>query len=360
MFLDVIKKIFSTEDSQTNYFYYEDNNTPTKQRQEQEISAFQKQLTTPPKTNKIVDEHHHQQAFYDYLFGESSSEQAHDELSLYVANKINELISEPNQILSTLPALPASLGNMLTQLNNEEFDANLIINLIELEPAIAAKVIELANSAYYNKSEKEITDLKSAFMLLGVNGLIEGVLNGFVSQFTPQSQAYFRQYGSKIWQHSLSTANIAKQLILASNDKSSAATGYLIGLISNLGEMIIYQLLTQAFSYVHPDYQPNSLAFKELMISHAKRITYLTAKHWQFPPSILSALALQSKIHQASTLKTLFPQNPIACYIYEASMISELLIKYDHKLIDKDYLSQASELLIFSEQAKNYLSEHAQ
>ena len=109
-------------------------------------------------------------------------------------------------------------------------------------------------------------------MILGTNGLIEGVINGFIGSFTPESRVYFQQYGVKIWQHCLSTGVIAKKLINSSPHKRDAAQGYLIGLICNLGDMIIYQLLTEAFAFIHPDSQPNSFAFKELMY---KRINEL-------------------------------------------------------------------------------------
>ena len=147
----------------------------------------------------------------------------------------------------------------------------------------------------FNKDQKkELEEISNASNHLGkgtiINGnieshgniRIEGVINGFVSKLTPQSQIYFKQYGNKIWQHSLDTGVIANALIKASPFKAEAAQGYLIGLICNLGDMIIYQLLMEAFSFVHPDSQPNSYAFKELMQKKSKSLAYHIAKHWQF------------------------------------------------------------------------------
>ncbi|WP_114327078.1 HDOD domain-containing protein [Candidatus Colwellia aromaticivorans] len=72
--------------------------------------------------------------------------------------------------MENLPVLPVSLAKVIEQLNDEEFDTEVLISLIQQEPVIAGKVIELANSSYYNRNNKNITDLKSAFMLLGANG----------------------------------------------------------------------------------------------------------------------------------------------------------------------------------------------
>ncbi|GLX78610.1 hypothetical protein tinsulaeT_19500 [Thalassotalea insulae] len=355
MFNTLVKRLFSSGKEQPNYFYYEDTKNSAKDEQENEIAQLQSNLNITAIDQ--VNEQQHQIAFYDYLFGQSPPTRQHDELSLYVANKITELMAQPKPVLASLPILPASLSNVLSQLDNEDFHTDTLIKLIELEPAIAAKVIELANSSYYNHSEKEVTELKSAFMLLGVNGLIEGVINGFVSKLTPRPQVYFSQYGNKIWQHSLSTGVIAKELLHTSPLKKQTAQGYLLGLICNLGDMIIYQLLTEAFAYIHPDCQPNSYAFKTLMHENSTKLTYFIAKHWHFPEMILSVLALQTKITKAATLPLLYQKNPMACYIYEANLLSELIIRYQHQAIDSSYLEQAKDRLIYSEQAKCYLTK---
>ena len=232
-----------------------------------------------------------------------------------------------------------------------------MIELIQQEAVIAGKVIELANSAFYNRRNKEIIDLKSVFMLLGANGLMEGVINGFVSKLAPQSPIYFKQYGDKIWKHSLSTGVIAKELINMSPYKAESAQGYLIGLICNLGDMVIYQLLIEAFSFVHPDCQPNTFAFKNLMFKNSKKITYYIAKHWNFPSSILEALALQAKLTKSSMLCSLFTKRPIACYIYEANIISELEMRFEYNEIDDVFLIEAKDFLVFSNEAKQYIDK---
>ena len=194
------------------------------------------------------------------------------------------------------------------------------MGLLQQEPVIAAKVIQLANSPFYNRSGKEITELKAAFMQLGVDGLSEGVINGFISRLIPQSDIYFRFYGQKMWRHSLYTGEIARQLELVHN-KEFASQAYLTGLLANLGDIIIYQLMTEAFTKVHPDAKPGSGLFIQLLRQHGKNLTYFIAKHWQFPKPILDVLAMQAKLRSSSLLAACQQQNAIACYVYEARLI---------------------------------------
>ncbi len=356
MFKAMLKLLFPSikNNKKPNYFYYEKDKNTDEEMQQQALEKVQR--ADPAKLLRLASvEETHCQEFYDFLFGQSPVTTQRDELSHYVAEKIEAVLRKPKTIIEAMPVLPASLSKVIDQLSDNNFDTQELLNLIQQEPSIAAKVIELANSSFYNRTDKEIADLKSAFMLLGSNGLIEGVINGFVNKLTPQAQIYFKQYGNKIWHHSHSTGVISKELINNSLYKEEAAQGYLIGLICNLGDMIIFQLLMEAFSFIHPDCQPNSYAFKELMQQKSKKLTYHIAKHWQFPQSILDALALQVKVANASMLAAVFSKRPIACFVYEANIISELIMMLEHNDKTEGEIKESVEILLYSNEAKQYI-----
>lgn len=352
MFLNLVKRLFGRSPSkpQPKYTVFEESRATA---DENSVQRNSEQYT---QVEPILEaETAHQLAFYDYLFGKSENTLQQDELSRHISTKIEQLLSSPKHILASLPVLPVSIAKVMNQAGNDTFDTDELIALIQREPVIAAKVLELANSPFYNSSGREIVDLKSAFMRLGAKGLIEGVINGFLSKLTPKSQVYFKQYGNRIWQHSACTGETAKSLLLGSQHKEEASQAYLIGLICNLGDMIMFQLLMDAFSYVHPDCEPNSHAFKLLMLKHSKKLTYFIAKHWQFPKSILDALALQAKIEKTSLLHTAFSKYPIACYVYEANIISELKMMFEAAQHNKQALEDAKVNLVVSDTAKQFI-----
>ncbi|MCJ8321402.1 MAG: HDOD domain-containing protein [Colwellia sp.] len=355
MFNTLIKRLFSlsSQKQQSNYFFFEEKKLVDLEIQKLNEAVSQKKSITCQTIISIEEKH--QKYFYDVLFGESPKNLPYDELSIFIAEKIESLLTNPIAILETLPILPASLSQILEQLNNNEFDTDLLISIIEQEPALAAKVIELSNSSFYNHTSKEITNIKSAFVILGVNGLLEGVINGFISNLTPQTFMSFQLFGNKIWQHNLTTGTIAKELLTNSTDKQNIAEGYLIGLISNLGDMVIFQLLMEAFTYVHPDCQPSSSAFKTLLCKNSKKLTYRIAQYWKLPKSIVNILALQTKLTKSSMLSALFKQQPLACYIYEANLLSEFEIRLEHSTVDESDITEMKNDMIFSNEAKNYL-----
>ncbi|MGB1262578.1 MAG: HDOD domain-containing protein [Cognaticolwellia sp.] len=376
MFKKLLKKLFKKPTSSASNLYYFEDSRKSAEPKAADASAADNiapnskaadsQIRSEPQQAPVAShnitfhsfEDEYQLAFYDHLLGASPSTLSpHDhELSAFISAQVQSLLKKPKLILDALPVLPLSLTKIVEQLNNKDFDVDALIELIQQEPAIAAKVIELANSSYYNRSHKEIVELKSAFMVLGVNGLSEGVINGFVSKLVPQSSIYFRHYGEKIWQHSLATGVMAKALVTQSPLKDSAAQAYFIGLICNLGDVIIYQLMIDAFSVVHPDCQPNSTLFKNVMAKNSKKITYFIAKYWNFPEAILEVLALQAKMKKSALLPALHNKRPIACYVYEAKILSELAMRLTQENIDDDYINEVATSLIFTDQAKAQLT----
>ncbi|WP_139175511.1 HDOD domain-containing protein [Colwellia chukchiensis] len=357
MFTRLLNKLFNkTPKTASNLYYFEDSRKVSTLDDEHKCQGVE---TQPKPISYRSFEDEYQQAFYDYLLGASPSQALtnNDELTDYITEKIQALLKQPKLILAALPILPASLTAIIAQLDNANFDTDELINLIQQEPVIAAKVIELANSSYYNRQQKAITELKSAFMLLGAKGLVEGVINGFISKMVPQSNVYFRQYGEKIWQHSLLTGINAKSIVQQSPLQGSAAQAYFIGLISHLGDLIIYQLMLGAFAIVHPDCQPNAASFKDMMAKNSKKLTYLIAKYWQFPPAILEVLALQAKMKKAALLPTLYKNRPLACYLYEANIISELQSRQKQFPLESQTIDDVANNLLFSEEAKLLLSQ---
>lgn len=352
MFIKLLKRVLPKLSDKTtpNLFYFEET-----RRAAQADDDDEPLKKTKPQQEFMPVFKRHQLDFYHCLFGQSESKQQ-DELSMHVASKVALLLNKPNLLLKNLPVLPASVSQVLESMSDPDFDVSAIVQIIDYEPAIAAKVIELANSSYYKRGEKDVTDLHQAFMTLGSKGLFEGVINGFISQMTPQSKLYFKQYGNKIWHHSFSTGVIAKLLLEQSEYQEQAATAYLVGLLCNLGDMIIFQLMADAFSVVHPDCQPDSLAFKQLMMNHSKMLTCQMAKHWHFPESVVKALVVQSRLTEPKQFATAFEKYPMACYVFEANLLSELEIRIGIEPLNAVQLLKSADELIFSEQGKTYLA----
>lgn len=317
----------------------------------QSVSTTEPLIDAP----KLYDSDLLNQKFYQYLFGNNEKAQQNVELCLFIANKIEPALKNPKVLVDCLPVLPVSLTTLLAELKKEEFSTDVLIDVIEKEPSIAGKVIELANTPFYHRGNKEITDLKAAFMSMGSKGLVEGVINGFVSQLTPQSNVYYKQFGEKIWQHSLETGQLTKYLLEKDNKHELSGSGYFVGLILNLGHMVIFQLMMEAFSCVDPDAKPDADFFQNIINKYSLRLTYQIAKYWDLPSSIIESLAVQMKINSINILQKASNTYPIAGSVYEGNTINIIETLFKHEQLSKKEVQLLANSLIYSSAGQLYV-----
>ena len=58
--------------------------------------------------------------------------------------------------------------NIKNKLEDPDCNLDSVIRLIQAEPLLAAKVVGIANSVVFNRSGKDITDVRSAVSLIGM------------------------------------------------------------------------------------------------------------------------------------------------------------------------------------------------
>ena len=268
--------------------------------------------------------------FYRYLFGNPENDASHQELSLYIGQQLQQVMVQPELFLSALPAMPDSVTQVINLLQTDDFNINELIELIEKEPALAADLIKLANSPRYFRGSKPVADIRVAFTFMGAQGLVDGVLQVFIQQFSTGSQIYFKQFGTKIWQHCFQTAQYTQEMVAVSLGDEEKGVGYFAGLMRNLGYMVLFQLLTEAFKVVHPNAKPCSDTFQQLLDRYALPLTVLIAQHWQLPEEVMTALAEQCV--------TTPNRQGLGDCLYQADVLSQLVSLYLAKQIDREEL----------------------
>ncbi|WP_016955123.1 HDOD domain-containing protein [Catenovulum agarivorans] len=233
--------------------------------------------------------------FYDYLLGKCPNELTEDKLTEFVVEKIVELIHTPQKILVEMPAMPTSVTNLMQALSDPDFALNTLLDQVEKEPVVAAMLIKQANSAKYKRGLKPVSDIKTAFINLGSTGVKEGVLMGFIKQLTPPSNVYFKLFGERIWLHAQQSAEYARVLAKDLLDEEDSEIAYFVALLNQVGKMIIFRLMIDAFKVVDPNTPPNSRALKALMHKKAHELTLACAEFWQLPEEVLREFPNQHK-----------------------------------------------------------------
>lgn len=136
---------------------------------------------------------------------------------------------------ASLPSLPYVSHDILLEVNTEETDINVLARKLGRDPALAARIVSTANSAFF-MSQGEVKSLDEAIMRLGLNRLrvlATSILlrNQFNSGRCPGFQP------ARYWLHAIATANAAGRLARASGlDPAPAQLG---GLLHSIGVLLL-------------------------------------------------------------------------------------------------------------------------
>ena len=149
------------------------------------------------------------------------------------------------QRLTQVPPLPEMQG-LLTAVQNDDVSVPELATLIEAVPALSARIVGIANSAFYGVSPPVNSVKQAIIRVLGlelVKQLTIGLAN--TASFRPELCPGFQP--KRYWSSALLGAMIARRLALlvGASLGVNPDTAYLCGLLRNLGLV--------ALAYVAPD-----------------------------------------------------------------------------------------------------------
>ena len=144
------------------------------------------------------------------------------------------MVRAPQVRLDALPPFRPVVARLLAELSGEPSGFRRIRMLVSEDPALAAHVLKLANSALFG-CRRRVSDLLTALTLIGLDRLRALVLTyGVRHLFRPLSRY---PHCRSVWQHSLATALLAADLSL--EGAGDMMESYTAGLLHDLGRLVL-------------------------------------------------------------------------------------------------------------------------
>ncbi len=192
-----------------------------------------------------------------------------------------------------LPSIPGVASRLLERLQDPETHAAEISTLIEMDPALSLKVLQLANSAMFAPASP-VHSIERAIMLLGFNTvrfLITGVAVLQVAQKMPENEIINPE---NFWRSAFRGAVAAKYFAEQSNYPESNEA-YLAGLIREIGQIALIQCAYETYLSVvkaaHDAQVPVVHKEKEILgFTHAD-VGALLAVKWNLDEGLAGVIA---------------------------------------------------------------------
>ena len=138
-----------------------------------------------------------------------------------------------------LPSFPDVAQRVRRALQDADVSAEKIVRIVGAEPALAARMLQLANSAAINPGGRKITDLRVAIARIGLNLVRSSSIAFAMSQLTKSEDLRAaREPLRALWQRSALVAAMASVLArrLTKVNPDSAA---LAGILHGMGKLYI-------------------------------------------------------------------------------------------------------------------------
>lgn len=212
------------------------------------------------------------------------------------AKSINDTSVRIAESITTLPPLPATAQEILTCFGDEFIDAEKVGSVVEGDPGICARLLGLANSAYFGLAEP-VNDITEAISrVLGVDTVRSLVLAMAIQQsFRSKECAAFDV--ERFWMTALMAAECCKKIASAdaSADDAERDLAYSAGLCHNLGLMALVHIEPVRSCNVlkaHSEKgRPHGLAilFNEEFETDHKMMTAELGRIWSLPAPMVAA-----------------------------------------------------------------------
>ncbi|PKO86628.1 MAG: hypothetical protein CVU18_14030 [Betaproteobacteria bacterium HGW-Betaproteobacteria-12] len=143
-------------------------------------------------------------------------------------------------------------------LQDPEQSMATIAAAVAVEPLISAKLLHLANSVAFNPDGRQVVDLKSAIMRLGLNAVRSAALSIVMTQLLrARGMADYAEITQGLWEHSIKTSAAAR-VIAKTTPRLNADEAMLAGLIHDLGA---FYMLYRATQYDELRHRPESIKY---------------------------------------------------------------------------------------------------
>jgi putative nucleotidyltransferase with HDIG domain len=230
-----------------------------------------------------------------------------------------ELTIEVIKSVKRLPTLPIIFEQVLETIEDPRTTARSLQETIQNDQSITAKVLSMANSAYYGYT-KQVSDLSRAIVILGFDMVKNIALSVSIFGMFPRKNPVFDV--ENFWLHSISSAYLGR-LIAEATHYYDSEKAFISSLLHDIGIVVLSSHFEEDFAeaakLINEEDVPFRVAEKKIFgFDHADVGTWLGEK-WDFPQDLLNSIQFHHDPTEA-------PQRYAElCYItYLANILSQM------------------------------------
>jgi HD-like signal output (HDOD) protein len=185
-----------------------------------------------------------------------------------------------------LPSFPDIALRVRQALADENVSSDKVVRVVSAEPALAARLLQIANSAALNFSGRAVTDLRTAVARMGFNMVRSAAIAFAMSQLKKvDALKGLEQPLEELWRRSAAVAAMS-HVVARRLTKVNPDTSLLAGLLHGVGELYI---LTRAKQ--HPKLFDNAPAYQMIVRDWHSNIAKALLENWEMAEEVTEAVS---------------------------------------------------------------------
>jgi HD-like signal output (HDOD) protein len=198
---------------------------------------------------------------------------------------VQSLAAELSRGKVDLPSFPDIVPRVRQVLADDSVTPAKIVRVVSSEPALAARLLQIANSAALNFSGKAVTDLRTAVARLGFN-MVRSASIAFAMSQLKQAHALdgLEQPLDELWRRSASVAAMS-HAVARRFTRVNPDTALLAGLLHGVGELYILTRTKQ-----HPQLLANASLYHAIVHDWHASIAQAVLENWEMAEEVVAAV----------------------------------------------------------------------
>jgi HD-like signal output (HDOD) protein len=207
---------------------------------------------------------------------------------------VQALASELSKGKVDLPSFPDIALRVRKVLAVEEVSQEQVVRVVGSEPALAARLMQIANSAALNFTGKPIQDLRTAINRMGHNMVRSAAIAFSMSQLKKvESLKGLEKPLDELWKSSAAVAAMS-HAVAKRYSKINPDTGMLAGLLHGIGKLYI---LTR--SSKHPALFADQATYNQIVRDWHSPVAKALLENWDMAEEIVNAVSDYEDIERA-------------------------------------------------------------
>jgi putative nucleotidyltransferase with HDIG domain len=207
--------------------------------------------------------------------------------------------------VTEIGSLPEVTARILEVVENPKATARNVHEVVRADPALAAKILKIVNSAFYGLPS-QIASLDRAIVMLGLSALKNLALASSLIRLF-RGQDISEEFTARdLWRHCLAVG-VCARLIAQAGKVVQRDEAFVAGLTHDLGLIVAAQVFPEQLRQVVQRTQAESASFvaceTEIIGADHQLLGAAIATKWKFPPNLRNAIGYH---HDPLTLQPEF------------------------------------------------------